>query len=94
LRVVLAEQVRTRMIADLSCLVRDGCLPAEAREATLTLIGWLARQMPGEPSSRDGVDRFPPCSPCAAVAVSASVSAVESARARRRGAPPRAKANG
>jgi hypothetical protein len=92
LRVVVAEQVRIRIIADLSCLVRDGCLPAEAREATLTLIGWLARQMPGEPSSRDGVDRFPPCSPCAAATVAASVSAAESTR--RRGATPRAKANG
>lgn len=50
------ERVRTRLIADIASLVREGALPDDARAASLTLIGWLARRMPGEPPSRDGVE--------------------------------------
>jgi hypothetical protein len=50
------ERVRTQLIADIACLVQEGALPDEARAAGLTLIGWLARRMPGEAASRDGVD--------------------------------------
>jgi len=50
------ERVRTQLIADIACLVQEGALPDDARAAGLTLIGWLARRMPGEPASRGGVD--------------------------------------
>ena len=46
---------RTRLIAELAGLLRDCELPDEARSAGLTLIGWLARRMPGEGPSTVGV---------------------------------------
>lgn len=44
----LCETSRTRLIRQIS-LALQGDVPADARQAGLTLIGWLARRMPGEP---------------------------------------------
>lgn len=52
-----SESARTKLIAELASLLRDCQLPDEARCAGLTLIGWLARRMPGETASRDGVEQ-------------------------------------
>jgi hypothetical protein len=46
---------RTRLIAELASLLRECELPDEARTAGLTLIGYLARRMPGEGPSQAGV---------------------------------------
>lgn len=50
-----SECDRTRLIADLACLLRECDIPADARAAGITLIGWLARRMPGEDASDAGV---------------------------------------
>jgi hypothetical protein len=52
------EEDRTRLIGQIASLLRDTSVPAEAREAGLTLIGWLARRMPGEPVSIVGVEEM------------------------------------
>ncbi len=52
-----AEEERTRLIGDIARVLRDGPVPEEARVAALTLIGWLARRMPGEPVSHCDVRR-------------------------------------
>jgi hypothetical protein len=52
------EEQRTRLIAQIASLLREATMPADARAAGLTLIGWLARRMPGEAASRDGVDEM------------------------------------
>lgn len=49
------EQERTQLIGAIAALLRDGSMPRECREAGLVLIGWLARRMPGEAASCDGV---------------------------------------
>jgi hypothetical protein len=46
---------RTRLIAELASLLRECDLPDDARTAGLTLIGFLARRMPGECASKVGV---------------------------------------
>lgn len=46
---------RTRLIAELASLLRECELPDDARAAGLTLIGFLARRMPGEEASTAGV---------------------------------------
>jgi hypothetical protein len=46
-----AEDQRTRLIGDIARVLRADQVPDEARAAALTLIGWLARRMPGEPVS-------------------------------------------
>lgn len=46
---------RTRLIAELASLLRECDLPDDARSAGLTLIGYLARRMPGESASTVGV---------------------------------------
>jgi glucose-6-phosphate dehydrogenase assembly protein OpcA len=46
-----AEEQRTRLIGEIASVLRDGPVPEDARAAALTLIGWLARRMPGEPVS-------------------------------------------
>lgn len=43
-----AEEQRTRLISEIATLLRSGKVPDEARAAGLTLIGYLARRMPGE----------------------------------------------
>jgi hypothetical protein len=52
---------RTRLIAELASLLRECELPNEARSAGLTLIGFLARQMPGEAPSDAGVEEVTAC---------------------------------
>ena len=52
---------RTRLIAELASLLRECELPTEARTAGLTLIGFLARQMPGEAPSDYGVEEVRAC---------------------------------
>ena len=52
-----AEEERTRLIGDIARVLREGSVPDEARAAALTLIGWLARRMPGEPVSHCDVHR-------------------------------------
>jgi hypothetical protein len=43
-----AAHDRTTFIGHLAGLVREPGCPAEARDAAMILIGWLARRMPGE----------------------------------------------
>lgn len=50
-----SECDRTRLIAELASLLTDCDLPEDARCAGLTLIGFLARRMPGEGPSTVGV---------------------------------------
>jgi hypothetical protein len=57
-RTMPAEQDRTRLIGEIASVLSDGTVPAEARAAALTLIGWLARRMPGEQPCRDGVEEM------------------------------------
>jgi hypothetical protein len=52
------EEQRTHLIAQIASLLSESTMPADARAAGLTLIGWLARRMPGEAASRDGVDEM------------------------------------
>lgn len=49
------EGARTRLIGDISCLLREPAIPESARSAGLELIGWLARRMPGEAPHALGV---------------------------------------
>ena len=50
-----AEEDRTRLIGEISRILSDGPVPDETRAAALTLIGWLARRMPGEAAHAIGV---------------------------------------
>lgn len=52
------EEERTRLIGEIASLLREASVPDEARAAGLTLIGWLARRMPGEPVSMAGVEEM------------------------------------
>jgi predicted RNA polymerase sigma factor len=52
-----AEEERTRLIGDIAKVLRDDAMPDDARAAALTLIGWLARRMPGEPVSHCDIGR-------------------------------------
>lgn len=49
------ECERARLIGDLTRLLREPHLPETTRTAGLTLIGWLARRMPGEAPHAIGV---------------------------------------
>lgn len=49
------ECERARLIGDLTRLLREPHVPENARLAGLTLIGWLARRMPGEAPHAIGV---------------------------------------
>ncbi len=49
------EGERTRLIGELSRLLREPLIPDSTRTAGLTLIGWLARRMPGEEAHALGV---------------------------------------
>jgi hypothetical protein len=42
----LSETKRTLLIGQIATVLRSTELPADARQAGLTLIGWLARRMP------------------------------------------------
>jgi hypothetical protein len=50
------ESERTRLINDISRLIREPRTPDGTRAAALTLIGFLARRMPGEQAHALGVD--------------------------------------
>ncbi len=49
------ECERTRLIGEISKLLREPLMPESTRTAGLTLIGWLARRMPGETAHALGV---------------------------------------
>jgi len=49
------EGERARLICDLTRLIREPHMPEPTRCAGLTLIGWLARRMPGEAAHAIGV---------------------------------------
>ena len=53
-----AEDDRTRLIGEIARVLRDDPVPDDARAAALTLIGWLARRMPGESVSTAGVNEM------------------------------------
>jgi hypothetical protein len=53
---VTDESDRTRLIGDISRLIREPEIPESARSAGLELIGWLARRMPGESAHAVGVE--------------------------------------
>jgi hypothetical protein len=50
------ENERTRLISDITRLIREPCTSETTRTAALSLIGWLARRMPGEQAHALGVD--------------------------------------
>ena len=50
------ESERTRLIGEISRAIQGPTTPAPARAAGLTLIGWLARRMPGECAHALGVE--------------------------------------
>jgi hypothetical protein len=50
------EGERARLISDITRLIREPHMPETTRCAGLTLIGWLARRMPGEAAHAIGVD--------------------------------------
>lgn len=49
------EGERARLIGDITRLLREPQMPETTRTAGLTLIGWLARRMPGEAPHALGV---------------------------------------
>jgi hypothetical protein len=49
------EGERARLIGDITRLIREPQMPETTRTAGLTLIGWLARRMPGEMPHAIGV---------------------------------------
>jgi hypothetical protein len=49
------EGERARLISDITRLIREPQMPETTRCAGLTLIGWLARRMPGEAPHALGV---------------------------------------
>jgi hypothetical protein len=49
------ECERARLISDITRLLREPQMPETTRCAGLTLIGWLARRMPGEAAHAIGV---------------------------------------
>lgn len=59
-----SEVDRVRLIGDLSRLLHQPDVPEATRAAGLTLIGWLARRMPGEAPHSLGVPQ--PWSPARA----------------------------
>jgi hypothetical protein len=50
------ESERTRMIADLTRLIREPAMPEATRLAGISLIGWLARRRSDEAPHAIGVD--------------------------------------
>lgn len=49
------ETERTRLIDEIARVIRDPAMPESTRTAGLTLIGWLARRMPGETAHAIGI---------------------------------------
>jgi hypothetical protein len=52
---VADESDRAKLINEISVLIREPLMPESTRTAGLTLIGWLARRMPGECAHALGV---------------------------------------
>jgi hypothetical protein len=52
---VADETERARLISEITQLLREPLIPEATRTAGLTLIGWLARRMPGEAPHAIGV---------------------------------------
>jgi hypothetical protein len=52
---VADESDRARLINEISRVIREPMMPEATRTAGLTLIGWLARRMPGEQPHALGV---------------------------------------
>jgi hypothetical protein len=50
------ETERTRIIGDITRLIREPSMPENTRLAGLTLIGWLARRRPDEAPHALGID--------------------------------------
>ena len=50
------ENDRTKLIGDISRILREPEIPESTRCAGLELIGWLARRMPGESAHDVGVE--------------------------------------
>ena len=50
------ETERTRLIGDITRLIREPSMPENTRLAGLTLIGWLARRRPHEAPHAIGID--------------------------------------
>jgi hypothetical protein len=50
---------RVRLIAELTRILREPSVPEATRNAGLTVVGWLARRMPGEPSHALGCEPEP-----------------------------------
>ncbi|HVY44991.1 MAG TPA: hypothetical protein VHB21_03890 [Minicystis sp.] len=86
--VMASEAERTRLIGDIARMLRDESpVPDDARAAALTLIGWLARRMPGESAHRAGLDEM--MTKRAAVLVEASERVLARAPAGREAAAAR-----
>ena len=49
------ELERSKLISEISRMIREPAMPEGTRTAGLTLIGWLARRMPGEAPHALGV---------------------------------------
>lgn len=45
----MSQASRTRLIGQIATVIRKSDTPSEAKQAGLTLIGWLARRMPQDP---------------------------------------------
>jgi hypothetical protein len=45
---LMSQSNRRKLIGEIAAVVRTREVPPEARQAGLTLIGWLARRMPGD----------------------------------------------
>jgi hypothetical protein len=45
----ISEASRTRLIGQIATMLRQSEVPPEAKQAGLTLIGWLARRLPQDP---------------------------------------------
>lgn len=92
------ELERTRLICAIVSLVRDEEVPDDARAAALTLVGYLARRMPGEGPSRDGVETMQSRAKALDLAALASccdeLSRHHEPEARRGSSPPRARRSG
>lgn len=50
------ESERSRLIGDICRLVHERDVPDDIRKAALTMMGWLARRMPGESAHALGVE--------------------------------------
>ncbi len=57
---VLSEDSRARLIGEIASVLHSKTVPPEAKQAGLTLIGWLARRMPDDRTPPHGIRRASP----------------------------------